>query len=332
MNFRRSCAALLILLAVPMLCGFASAPQTDDLREENCIVSEDGSLSVAWNQRVSKNYCRKRRTGGPLEAAYLAKGPYATVSRKQLTALQDFKQYVLYYPAEMENGNETFPVVIFSNGTGVPASQYRAVLERMTSWGFIVMATEEQNSWNGFSSEMCLRKLLWLNEAETVEGWSSNPFYHTVDLDNIGVVGHSQGGVGVFNAATENKNGYRIRTIVAESPTNLALAEALDWHYDPSAVRVPTLLLSGTGNTDENLVVSKAQLAEIYNTIPADAPKFMLRRTGADHSDMLSAADGYVTAWLCWQLKDDQTAARAFVGSDAEAKTNVLYQDAASNF
>lgn len=331
MNFRRSCAVLLILLAVPMLCGFAPAPQADP-NEENCLVSEDGSLSVAWNQRVSKNYYRKRKTGGPLEAAYLAKGPYAAVSRKEITAMQDFKQYVLYYPAEMESRNETFPVVIFSNGTGVPASQYRAVLERLASWGFIVMATEEQNSWNGFSSEMCLRKLLWLNEAEAVDGWSINPFYHAVDLDNIGVVGHSQGGVGVFNAATENKNGCRIKTIVTESPANLALADALDWHYDPAAVRVPTLLLFGTGNGDENLVVSGAQLSEIYNAIPEDVPKFMLRRTGADHGDMLSAADGYVTAWLCWQLKGDQTAAGAFVGSDAEAKTNALYQDAASNF
>lgn len=87
------------------------------------------------------------------------------------------------------------------------------------------------------------------------------------------------------------------------------------------------MLISASG-----FVVSGAQLAEIYNTIPEDVPEFMLCRTGADHGDMLSAADGYVTAWLFWQLKGDQTAARAFAGSAAEAKTNPLYQDAESNF
>lgn len=326
--------ASMLLLAASLgllLCGFAPAPQPADA-DTNGLLLEDGRLSFAWGQDVSADYYCKRKTGGALEAVYLARGPYTEVAEKELTTLQDFKKYILYYPKALETSTGTFPVVIYSNGTGVPASRYRAVLERLASWGFIVMGTEEQNSWSGFSSEMCLRKILQLNEAEAVDGWEYNPFYHAVDLENIGVVGHSQGGVGVFNAATENKNGSRIKTIVAESPTNLALAAALDWNYDPSAVRVPTLLLSGTGNVDENLVVSGEQLAEIYDAIPDDVPKLRLRRTGADHSDMLSAADGYVTAWLCWQLKGDQTAACAFVGEDAEVKTNPLYQDTASNF
>lgn len=321
-------AALLSLGA--MLCGFAPAPQT--LQEENCIVSEDGHLALTGNQKASRNYYQKRRTGGTLEAAYLNKGPYTEVAQREITTLQDFKKYRLYYPKAMETTGEKFPVVIFSNGTGTPASQYGAVLERLASWGFIVMGTDEENAWSGFSSEMCLRKLLQLNAQETVEMWADNPFYQSVDLDNIGVVGHSQGGVGVFNAATANQNGAKIRTIVAESPTNLPLAAALDWNYDPSAVRVPTLLLSGTGNGDENLVVSGEQLAEIYQTIPDSVPKMKLRRIGADHGDMLDATDGYVTAWLCWQLKGDMEAARAFVGEEAEVRSNPLYQDVESNF
>ena len=69
------------------------------------------------------------------------------------------------------------------------------------------MATEEENSWNGFSSELCLRTIIKFNETETIEGWESNPFYGRVNIDNICVSGHSQGGVGVINAATENKHG-----------------------------------------------------------------------------------------------------------------------------
>ena len=81
------------------------------------------------------------------------------------------------------------------------------MLKHLASWGFIVMATEVDNSWNGVSSEMCLRTIIKFNETETIEGWESNPFYGRVNIDNIGVSGHSQGGVGVINAATENKHG-----------------------------------------------------------------------------------------------------------------------------
>ena len=46
---------------------------------------------------------------------------------------------------------------------------------------------------------------------------------------------------------------------------------------------------------------------------------------------MLYSADGYVTAWFMWQLKSVQNAAKAFVGSDAEIKSNKLYQDVTIN-
>ena len=98
--------------------------------------------------------------------------------------------------------------LVFSKpAVGEIETKYPAVLKHLASWGFIVMATEEENSWNGFSSEMCLRTIIKFNETETIEGWESNPFYGRVNIDNIGVSGHSQGGVGVINAATENKHG-----------------------------------------------------------------------------------------------------------------------------
>lgn len=322
---------MIVLSLFIMLCNVPVTAYATSL-DENCFVIEDGVLSFAGNQTASKNYYQKRKTGGTLEAMYLSYGPYSDVSKKEIATMQDFKKYIIYYPKDMEKTSEKFPVVIFSNGTGVPASKYSAVLERLASWGFIVMGTDEENSWNGFSSEMCLRKIEQLNEIERIESWESNPFYQSVDMNNIGVVGHSQGGVGVFNAAVENKSGGKIKTIVSESPTNLPLASALDWNYNPSKICVPALLLSGTGNTDENFVVSGEQLTEIYNAIPDNVLKMKLRRSGADHGDMIDAADGYVTAWLCWQLKGDQLAASAFIGENAEIRVNPLYQDISSNF
>ena len=275
---------------------------------------------------VSDDYTTKVETGGTIESKYLAMGSHE-VSYLEQAGMHDFKKYEIYYPSDLTDGTEKYPVVIYSNGTGIKASKYPAVLKHLASWGFIVMATEEENSWNGFSSEMCLRTIIQLNETETVEGLEVNPFYNHVDLDNIGVSGHSQGGVGVINAATENKHGDMIKTIFSASPTNLALAEALQWEYDPSLISVPVFLVSSTGNSDENLVVSGTQLQEIYNAIPDNVTKVMARRTNADHGDMLSFADGYMTAWFMWQLQGDEEAAKAFIGDSPEILNNELYTD-----
>ena len=174
---------------------------------------------------------------------------------------------------------------------------------------------------------MCLRLIVKLNETEKVEGWNTNPFYGHVDTGRIGVSGHSQGGVGVINAATENKNGNMIKAIWSASPTNMELAESLMWDYDPSKISCPVFLISSTGSADENLVVSGVQLKSIYDTVPDTVTKIMARRKDADHGDMLSYADGYMTAWFMWQLNGDAEAAGAFVGGDAEILTNSLYQD-----
>lgn len=201
---------------------------------------------------VDADYTNKVQTGGPIEEKYLAMGSHE-VSYLEQAGMQDFKKYEIYYPSDITTGTEKYPVVIYSNGTGIKGTKYPAVLKHLASWGFIIMATEEENSWNGFSSEMCIRTIIMLNETETIDGWESNPFYGHVDLDNIGVSGHSQGGVGVINATTENKHGNMIKAIFSASPTNMALAESLQWEYDPSQITVPIFLVSSTGNSDENL-------------------------------------------------------------------------------
>ena len=289
-------------------------------------------LVVIWiivaslKQAVDKKYTQTVKTGGDIEAKYLAMGSHET-SYLERGGMHDFKKYEIFYPSDIDSGNEKYPVVIFSNGTGIKTSKYKAVLEHLASWGFVCIGTEEENSWNGFSSEMCLRFIEKLNATETVDGWDKNPFYGHIDMDNIGVSGHSQGGVGVINAATENKNGSKIKAIFSASPTNKELAAALEWDYDASLVSVPIFLVSSTGNSDENLVVSGEQLKAIYDDVPDAVTKIMARRNDADHGDMLSFADGYMTAWFMWQLQGDEEAAKAFTGDSPEIKTNSLYQD-----
>lgn len=152
-------------------------------------------------------------------------------------------------------------------------------------------------------------------------------FYNHVDKDNVGVVGHSQGGVGVFTSITDTKHKGVYKTAVALSPTAKELAKGLEWDYDATKIKIPTFLLSGTGPGDEKLVVNLEQLTSIYDDITEVDAKVMARYNGADHSDTLYFADGYVTAWFMWQLQGDETAKKVFVGDDAEITKNKNYID-----
>ena len=47
----------------------------------------------------------------------------------------------------------------------------------------------------------------------------------------------------------------------------------------------------------------------------------MKRATGAEHKDMLVRSDGYMTAWMLYQLCGDEEASKVFVGDDAEMQS-----------
>ena len=271
---------------------------------------------------VPGNYTKRVETGGEIEAAYLEAGPYG-VSMYEEAVMQGFKKYIIYYPSELESEKKQHPAVVFANGSGCRVSKYPALLEHLASWGFIAIGTEEEYDWSGFSSEMCVRHLIRLNGNERING-AKNIFYGKVNLDSVGITGHSQGGVGVFNAITVQEHSEIFRAAVSLSPTNKELADALEWNYDAAKINTPILLISGAGGGDD-WVVTGEQLESIYNDIPGS--KVMLRRVNTDHGAVLYSADGYVTAWFMWQLQGDEKAAKAFSGQDAEILKNSLYQD-----
>lgn len=73
------------------------------------------------------------------------------------------------------------------------------------------------------------------------------------------------------------------------------------------------------------------ELQEKYNTISDSVSKIIARRVDTDHGDMLPYADGYMTAWMCWQLQGDMEAAKVFTGDNAEILSNAIWQDVEKN-
>lgn len=283
-------------------------------------------------QAVPKNYYNIVNTGGSIESTYIKKGPYE-VSDIVMKSDEDFKVYEIWYPTEMdtENGLKKYPAVIVNNGTGVKASRFKAFFEHLASWGFIVIGTEESFSWDGYSSEKCMKRLMYLNEHPNIDGLNDNIFAGNVDMKNIGVYGHSQGAIGAINAATVQVHKDKYKAMFLSSLPDKKTVMALRWKYDVRDIKIPTIIMAGTGKIDKNIIITPKEMQDAYDSI-AVKTKLIARRNDAEHKDMLYFADGYVTAFFMWQLQHDRLAATAFRGEAAEILNNKYYQSIQKNF
>ena len=274
---------------------------------------------IACISYAPSDYTLKTKTGGSIEAKYLAMGSHA-VKSITVSAEEPMNMLTVFYPEDLESNSKIWPVVVQTNGTGALPKKYPAVFKHLASWGFIVIGNDDPSTWSGESVDKTLDWLLKENERE------GSVFYRKVDFAHIGISGHSQGGVGVFNAITEQPHGNLYRAAAALSPTNEELCEALSWTCSLSEIKAPLLMLAGTQSDFETEVVIPFEaMKNMYAKV--NGPKLMMRKTGCHHGETLYSADGYVTAWFMWLLQDDKEAAQAFIGEKPELLTNPLYQD-----
>lgn len=174
-------------------------------------------------------------------------------------------------------------------------------------------------------------------------------FYQKIDLDNIGIGGHSQGGPAVFNMVTNQSHGDMIKCIYAVSPTSSYHTNIYKngWEYDLTKINIPVFMTAGTGTFDAGSATTKEQvnddskgiaqgitplwsLEENYSLLPDRINKIYARKKNTDHGDSYKQFDAYMTAWFEYYLKDNKEDKKAFT-VDGELSQNSLYQDVVTN-
>ena len=266
-----------------------------------------------------EGYNKKIETGGNIEYKYLQKGKYET-SHITVKTEKPMKKYTIYYPSELESNDKKYPLVFITNGTGGKATMYKPLYERLASWGFIVIGNQDKGTGTGESTSKTLDYLLEENENK------DSIFYHKIDIDNIGIFGFSQGGAAVMRAITMYENSKYFKTAVSLSPVNEKTANDVGYPYDLTKIDIPIMMLAGTsGEFETDIVIPIKNMKTMYDKISSF--KVMARKVGADHDMMMYCADGYVTAWMMWQLQGDNEAKKAFIGDNPELLINKLYQD-----
>ena len=288
---------------------------------------------IESQQPVYKDdYYKDFKSASELEMRYSQLGNYEISYEEHKSDNKSIKKVRIWYPKDLENNSEKYPMIVVVNASGVPAFRYEPFFKRLASWGFIVIGNEDGQTGTGETTSITLDYMLNIPK--------NSILYNKIDLENIGIIGYSQGGAGALRAATEFENSKNYKAIFTGSAAYPFLAKSMGWSYDTSKITIPYFMTAGTGKSDDagknsnkeyGGVAPLSSLIDNYNKISDDVFKIRARSVGTEHEDMLVKTDSYMTAWMLYQLKNDEEASKVFIGEDAELLNNKNWQDVEKN-
>lgn len=279
------------------------------------------------------DYFNSFKTDSPLEQKYALRGSYETAHTEYESDNESIKNIHVYYPKELESSNKTYPLIMTVNGSATRALNYLPFFDRLASWGFIVVGTDDPQAGSGETTSIALDYILNLGSSDVLSG--------KVNKEQIGITGYSQGGAGALGASQKYGNSSLYKAVFTGSAAYPYLAKNMGWEYDINKITIPYFMTAATGESDDRGlddinsdfagVAPLKSLIEIYDAISDDVTKIRARVTGAEHGEMQMKTDAYMTAWFLWQLCGDEEAAKVFVGDDAEILHNSNWQDVEKN-
>ncbi len=281
---------------------------------------------------ITEGYYERFQSDAPLEMKYANPGSLETSYTDYDSDNESIGKVRIWYPTVLESTDKTWPMIMVVNASGTPASSYEPFFPRLASWGFVVVGNEDGQTGNGKTASITLDFMLNVPPDSILAG--------KVDYDNIGIIGYSQGGAGAICAVTNFKNGTRYKAMFTGSAAYPTLAGNMGWEYDVAKVTIPYFMVAGTGKSDDSGsdpetsfggVSPLSALVSNYTSISDNVQKVRARAVGAEHEQMLMRSDGYMTAWMLYQLTEDKEAATVFAGDNAEILHNSNWQDVEKN-
>ena len=312
---------VLILLGILLMLGVAAFQYIKSM-----MPGGDG------NNDIVEGYYLNFKSDAPLEMKYSQLGPYETSHIEFASDNESIGKIRVWYPAKLESGSKSWPMIMVVNASGTPAASYEPFFPRLASWGFIVVGNEDGQTGNGETASLTLDFMLNMPAGSVLSG--------KINYDSMGIIGYSQGGAGAICAVTNYENGARYRAMFTGSAAYPTLAKNMGWEYDVSKVSIPYFMAAGTGKSDDSGndpetsyggVSPFSALIANYDSITDEVPKVRARAVGAEHEQMLIRSDGYMTAWMLYQLTGDEEAGTVFLGENAEILHNANWQDVEKN-
>jgi predicted dienelactone hydrolase len=243
-------------------------------------------------------------------------GPFATTTESnvgpQAGVAPDggtVPQFSVYRPKDLAQGGLCHPLITWGNGHGTTPSTYSALLTRLASHGFVVIASDSSTVSQGSPAPM-LVGVTWMLEQNADP---TSEFYQRIDTTHIGATGHSEGAMATASAGADSR-------IVTIAPICNG-SNARNLHG-------PALLLCGGQDTTLPCSGSVSALNSL-TTQPAMAADYLT----ATHTSWmtfgnaaLSPMELAVVAWMRLQLMGDTSQRPTFYGASCTLCTDAAWQ------
>ncbi|MGH3430726.1 MAG: chlorophyllase/cutinase-like alpha/beta fold protein, partial [Terriglobales bacterium] len=131
-------------------------------------------------------------TGYPVEARYSAAGPFPGVVNAILR--DGDRSYTVWYSSPSRYPIRR-PLVVWGNGNTAMPDDYPGLLRHLASWGFVVIAPNDDAVGDGTAMRAALTYALVQNRL------LSSPLHDVIEPGRVAAIGHSRGSVGAIHVA-----------------------------------------------------------------------------------------------------------------------------------
>lgn len=269
-------------------------------KEENIDNSSTTTTEATSNNDVesSTSETTTKQTQKPTETTTKKSSDETTTKKTGSTPVtikkKDFGNgQIVFYPSNIQETNITYPIIAFANGTGFSYDIYENLLIELAKGKYIVIANTETMSADGTAQLKSVDFLI----AQSKD--SESIFYNKINVNKIGLAGHSQGGRSSVNAAAADS---RVDCVVSFAGSNFV--------EEAEKLSAPTLFIGGSADM---IVNAKQWLVPAYEN--CKGPAVYACKTGAIHTRCCTNPteySGYAVAWFDAWLKNDANALKKF--------------------
>lgn len=273
-----------------------------------------GAVSMSFTTMDEKPTSRVVEEGGT--------GPYKAVMKEEPT----LEAHTIFVPQDLSAFNEkkALPVLVWGNGAcnNSPFEHYK-FLNEIASHGYIVVATgfmpQEGERYHGpmSTTEQQIEAMDWVEQQNADK---NSPYYGKIDVKNICVAGMSCGGLQtLFNCADKRIKTLMICNSGLFNQENAGSAVGgMPMPPKSKLKEIHSSIIYILGGEKDIAYGNGMDDFHRIDHVPACATNFPVGHGGTYAQPHGGEFSVVALAWLNWQLKGDQQAAKMFKGADCE--------------
>lgn len=249
-------------------------------------------------------------------------GPYKAI----MTEVEGLEAHTLFVPQDLSgfNAQKPLPVLVWGNGACANSPfEHAKFLNEIASYGYLVVATgyipmtDDRYMGPMSKSEQQIESIDWVYAQQADK---QSPYYQKIDVKHLCVAGMSCGGLQTLDNCADP----RISTLMIcnsglfnQQNANQAVGGMpMPPKEKLNEIHTPIIYILG-GEPD---IAYKNGMDDFHriNHVPAAAANLPVGHGGTYSQPHGGEFAIVARAWLDWQLKNDATAAKMFVGADCE--------------